>query len=95
MQPILEAGAMSEDTGRTEISVRELETLVAAMGKRFQAEYVEGAIPYLREREPALWAKLEALDRDESVEALLEYEGLFFEGLRRYISYLEAQRKAA
>lgn len=78
-----------------EMSVKDLEALVTALGKRLQAEYVEGAIPYLREREPELWAKLEALDREESLEALLEYERLFFEGLRRYICFLEERRKAA
>lgn len=72
-----------------------LETLIAAMGKRLQAEYVAGAIPYLRRYEPALWERLEALDRDETIEALLEYERLFFEGLRRYVTYLEGQQQAA
>jgi hypothetical protein len=72
-----------------------LDDLVIAMGKRLQAEYIEGAIPYMREREPTLWAKLEALDREESLEALLEYERLFFEGLRRYVSWLEGGRQAA
>lgn len=72
-----------------------LNDLVLAMGKRLQAEYVEGAIPYLREREPGLWARLEALDQEQSLEALLEYERLFFEGLHRYVSALEAQRRAA
>jgi hypothetical protein len=72
-----------------------LDELVVAMGKRLQAEYVDGAIPYLREHEAELFAELEALDRDESLEALLAYERLFFEGLRRYISHLEASRQAA
>src|SRR5574341_588115 len=58
-----------------------LDDLVVAMGKRLQAEYIPGAIPYMRECEPALWAKLEALDCQDSLEALLEYERLFFEGL--------------
>jgi hypothetical protein len=77
------------------ISTQDLNILVAALGKRLQMEYVEGAIPYLREREPELWSRLEELDREESLEALLEYERLFFEGLRRYISTAEAARKAA
>jgi len=72
-----------------------LDDLVVAMGKRLQAEYIEGAIPYMREWEPALWAKLEALDREDSLEALLQYEWLFFEGLRRYLSSLEKWRQAA
>jgi len=73
----------------------DLDSLVAAMGKRLQAEYIEGAIPYLREYEPVLWAQLQALDQEESLEALLAYERLFFDGLRRYLRYLEAQRQAA
>lgn len=74
---------------------KSLDDLVVAMGKRLQVEYIEGAIPYLREREPELWAQLEALDGEESLESLLVYERLFFEGLRRYVSYLEARRQAA
>jgi hypothetical protein len=73
----------------------EIEALIVAMGKRLQAEYVSGAIPYLREHEAALWARLEALDREESIEALLEYERLFFEGLRRYVTHVEEQQQAA
>ncbi len=72
-----------------------LDDLVVAMGKRLQAEYIEGAIPYMREWEPALWAKLEALDREDSLEALLQYECLFFEGLRRYLTSQEKGRQAA
>ena len=72
-----------------------LDELVVAMGKRLQAEYIDGAIPYLREHEAELFAELEALDRDESLEALLAYERLFFEGIRRYVSHLEASRQAA
>src|SRR5574337_1154637 len=72
-----------------------LAELVVAMGKRLQAEYIDGAIPYLREHEAELWAQLEALDQDESLEALLAYERLFFEGLRRYVSQLETRRQAA
>ncbi len=75
--------------------VTDLETLIAAMGKRLQAEYVEGAIPYLRAHEPELWAALEALDREESLDALLRYEQLFFEGLQRYVTFLSGARKAA
>jgi hypothetical protein len=73
----------------------DLETLITAMGKRLQAEYVEGAIPYLRIYEPDLWATLELLDREESLEALLRYEQLFFEGLHRYVAFLNGERKAA
>ena len=73
----------------------ELEALIVAMGKRLQAEYVSGAIPYLREHEPALWERLEALDREETIEALMEYERLFFEGLRRYVAHVEEQQQAA
>ena len=73
----------------------DVDSLVTAMGKRLQAEYIEGAIPYLRQNEPELWSQLESLDQEESLEALLAYERLFFEGLRRYLCYLEAQRQAA
>jgi len=73
----------------------ELEALIVAMGKRLQAEYVSGAIPYLREHEPALWERLEVLDREETIEALLEYERLFFEGLRRYVTFVDEPRQAA
>lgn len=73
----------------------EIEALIVAMGKRLQAEYVSGAIPYLREHEPALWERLEVLDRQETIEALLEYERLFFEGLRRYVTCIEAKQQAA
>ena len=72
-----------------------LNDLIVAMGKRLQAEYIYGAIPYLRKHEAALWAKLEALDQEETIDALLAYERLFFEGLRRYVSHLEKQRQAA
>jgi hypothetical protein len=72
-----------------------LDDQVVAMGKRLQAEYIPGAIPYMREYEPALWDKLEALDCQDSLEALLEYERLFFEGLRRYVTSLEQERQAA
>ena len=80
--------------GVTEMSEKDLNALVTAMGKRLQAEYIEGAIPYLREQEPELWSRLEALDREESLCALIEYERLFFEGLQRYIRFRE-RRKAA
>jgi hypothetical protein len=79
------SGEQGEDLGR----------LIAAMGKRLQAEYIEGAIPYLRTHEPDLWAQLEVLDREDSIEALLEYERLFFEGLQRYMAFLGGERKAA
>jgi hypothetical protein len=78
-----------------EIDQKGLEALVCAMGKRLQVEYIEGAIPYFRQREPEIWMQLEALDREESLSALLAYERLFFEGLHRYIAFLEAQQKAA
>jgi hypothetical protein len=78
-----------------ETDAADLEALIAAMGKRLQVEYIEGAIPYLRTQEPELWAKLEELDREESLEALVEYEVLFFEGLRRYVGFLNGERKAA
>jgi hypothetical protein len=80
---------------RQEMNTTDLDALITAMGKRLQGEYVGGAIPYLRTHEPELWAKLEALDREESIEALLEYERLFFDGLQRYLSFLDGKRKAA
>jgi hypothetical protein len=79
----------------SEMSPESLDELVLSMGKRLQVEYIDGAIQYLREHEPDLWAELEALDREESLEALLAYERLFFEGLHRYVSHLEALRQAA
>ena len=78
-----------------EMGEKDLNALVTAMGKRLQAEYIDGAIPYLREYEPELWSCLEALDREESLSALIEYERLFFEGLQRYVRMREGQRKAA
>ena len=78
-----------------EAGLAELEALVAVMGKRLQAEYIGGAIPYLREREPELWRELEALDQEQSLEALVAYERLFFEGLRRYLAHLDGEREAA
>ncbi len=78
-----------------EMGEKDLNALVTAMGKRLQVEYVEGAIPYLREYEPELWNCLEALDREESLSALIEYERLFFEGLQRYVRMREGERKAA
>jgi hypothetical protein len=80
---------------RTERKTMDIEALITSMGKRLQAEYVEGAIPFLRKNEPELWERLEVLDREESLEALLEYERLFFEGLHRYAAFLEGTRKAA
>ena len=79
----------------TEMSITDLNALVLAMGKRLQGEYVDGAIPYFREHEPTLWARLEVLDQEDTVAALLEYERLFFEGLHRYIRFLEGERRAA
>jgi hypothetical protein len=81
--------------GSGEADAADLEALIAAMGKRLQAEYIEGAIPYLRTHEPEVWAKLEQLDREESLDALVEYELLFFEGLHRYVNFLNGERKAA
>ena len=78
-----------------EVTRESLDELVVAMGRRLQAEYIDGAIPYIREHEPELWTQLEALDQDESLEALLAYERFFFEGLRRYVSHLEANHQAA
>lgn len=78
-----------------DVQAADLETLIAAMGKRLQAEYVEGAIPYLRTHQPDVWARLEQLDGEESLDALLEYELLFFEGLHRYVGFLNGKRKAA
>jgi hypothetical protein len=80
---------------RKERDTADLEELISSMGKRLQAEYIEGAIPYLRKHESELWAKLEVLDREESIEALLEYERLFFDGLHRYVTFLDGTRKAA
>ena len=80
---------------RKERDTADLEALISAMGKRLQGEYIEGAIPYIRKHEPELWAKLEVLDREESIEALLEYERLFFDGLHRYLTFLDGTRKAA
>ncbi|MGD0266306.1 MAG: hypothetical protein ABSD47_15320 [Candidatus Methylomirabilota bacterium] len=85
----------NRNVDKSEMSPESLGELVLAMGKRLQVEYVDGAIPYLREHEPDLWAELEALDQRESLEALLAYERLFFEGLRRYVSHLEELRQAA
>jgi len=90
------SGMNCSNTGdKSEMSPESLDELVAAMGKRLQVEYIDGAIPYLREHEPDLWAELEALDQCESLEALLAYERLFFEGLRRYVCHLEELRQAA
>ncbi len=78
-----------------EADAADLEVLITAMGKRLQTEYIEGAIPYLRMHEPELWARLEELDADESLDALIEYELLFFEGMNRYVGFLNRERKAA
>jgi hypothetical protein len=94
--PAIVSGGYARNCGEcvTEVSEKDLNALITAMGKRLQAEYIEGAIPYLREREPELWSRLEALDREESLSALIEYERLFFEGLQQYIRFRE-RRKAA
>jgi len=76
-----------------ETEPQDMDHLIAEMGKRLQSRYIEGAIPYLRKHEPDLWKQLDALDRVHTAEALSAYEILFFEGLRRYLSYLN--RKAA
>jgi hypothetical protein len=65
--------------------------MVASMGVRIQAAYLEGAIPHLREHEPELWARLSALDEDDSPAALAAYERLFFEGLMRYAAALASR----
>ena len=96
MQALMErASPQARGKSRSEDHGADLERLIMAMGKRLQVEYIEGAIPYLRSHEPDLWAKLEVLDREESIEALLEYERLFFEGLHRYMAFLDGERKAA
>lgn len=95
MLALLKTPRMQMARGASEIDREELEELVRAMGKRLQVEYIAGAIPYLRQREPELWAEMEALDREDSLAALLAYERLFFEGLRRYVAFLEARRMAA
>lgn len=89
----LDAPSCSNES--TEMSMTDLNALVLSMGKRLQSEYVEGAIPYLRGHEPTLWARLEVLDQEDTVAALLEYERLFFEGLHRYVRFLEGERRAA
>jgi len=95
MQAVLKAPSPRTLQESRSEQVANLEALITAMGKRLQVEYIEGAIPFLRAQEPALWAKLEMLDREESIEALLEYEQLFFEGLHRYMAFLSRERKAA
>ncbi len=95
MQAVLKAPTARALRKSQNEQVADLESLITAMGKRLQAEYVEGAIPYLRAYEPELWATLESLDREESLDALLRYEQLFFEGLRRYVAFLSVERRAA
>jgi hypothetical protein len=96
MPTLLEArDARRCSNGSTEMSTTDINSLVLAMGKRLQAKYVEGTIPYLREHEPMLWNRLEMLDREETVASLLEYERLFFEGVQRYVHFLEGERRAA
>ena len=90
-----ELGNCTRRNSGNELTQMSLDELVVAMGKRLQAGYIDGAIPYLRQHEAELWAQLEALDLEESLDALLKYERLFFDGLRRYLSHLEAQRQAA
>jgi len=81
------------EKSRPEVEPHDIESLIVEMGRRLQSRYIEGAIPYLRKHEPELWKKLDALDRVLTIEALTAYELLFFEGLRRYLTYLN--RKAA
>jgi hypothetical protein len=95
MLKLVERPRAGKDPDIAEIDRKGLEVLVRAMGKRLQSEYIEGAIPYLRQREPELWQQLEALDHEETLSALLTYERLFFEGLRRYITFLDTRQKAA
>jgi hypothetical protein len=95
MLKLLKRPQASGDPVISDIDRKGLEVLVCAMGKRLQSEYIEGAIPYLRQQEPELWCQLEELDREESLSALMTYERLFFEGLRRYVAFLDAQQKAA
>jgi len=73
-----------DDRVTPEIQTGELAGLVSDMGTRLQAQYLDGAIPYLREAEPELWARLLALDEDDSLGALLAYERLFQHGLARF-----------
>jgi hypothetical protein len=96
MPALLDAPEASDCGNQVDrLDEKTLDNLVVAMGKRLQAEYIEGAIPYLKGREPELWARLEMLDQEKSLEALLEYERLFFEGLHRYVCSLEGKRQAA
>ncbi len=95
MLTLMKASQRPGQSDVPEIDRKGLEALVLAMGKRMQVEYVEGAIPYLRTQEPETWRQLEALDREESLAALLAYERLFFEGLHRYLTFLDTQQKAA
>jgi hypothetical protein len=67
-----------------------LATLVAAMGKRLQAAYIEGALQHFQAHEPELWADLQALDEEDSLAAVLTYERLFLAGLVRYARSLAA-----
>ena len=71
----------------------DLDVLAEAMGRRLQAEYLEGAIPWMRQHEPELWAQLGELDEEEGVDALVEYENLFVEGLRHYADFLTESQK--
>lgn len=68
----------------------DLAAVVAAMGKRLQAAYIDGALSYFEAHEPELWAQLLALDEEESFAAVLAYERLFLAGLLRYARSLAA-----
>ena len=73
-----------EGRGMRQVEAQMLPDLVTEMGQRLQAQYLDGAIPYLREAEPELWATLMALDEDDSPATLQAYERLFLEGLARF-----------
>ncbi len=79
---------MIEKPQRAGAELHDMDYLIAEMGRRLQSRYIEGAIPYLRKHEPDLWKQLDALDGVQTAEALTAYELLFFEGLRRYLTYL-------
>ncbi len=66
----------------------DLAQVVAAMGRRLQRVYLEGAIPYLRQHEPALWEELRLLEEEDSFGAVAAYERLFLAGLLRYAAAL-------
>jgi len=95
MAALLEMPGQLEATFDERLAARPEEVTVAveAMGRRLQAAYIEGAIPYLRDHEPELWAALNAVDADDSLKSVRLYESLFLEGLDRYV--LAQRRRAA